>query len=490
MGRPARPTTTGRRSGCDRSTSPRPAGEYVSRPDLASAPAFHTNPTGRESDELLLATPGNLAELDGFGTAIYDNDGELVWWKEATEPGHVYLDAEQVTYRGEPAIAAFRGPYSPDATGTPEYVLFDTSYNEIATFTTKGGYPVDGHDIDFSEDGSRVLLESYYIRTVDLSPYGGPAEAPVIDALIQEQDVETGEVTFEWSALDHIPVTETNQSLTEPDPALGMFDYLHLNSVEYTEDGDLLVSARHTSTVYKLDRDTGEIVWRFGGEQSDFTFDDPTEAPSYQHDARLLPDGRLSVFDNGNEHDPQVSRGAIYEIDEEAMTARLVEDLRSDPPVFGDAMGSNIRLDNGHQLVYYGSNPVVTEFDEGEPVFNAAFDEGIVSYRVDRTDDWHGRPEGGPDVAVRSGPGAEAAEGLAEDGTGRIYMSWNGATDVRGWFVQAGTDADELVPVGFARRTGFETAAEITAFEGADTFKVTAIGPRGVPLGSTTITTS
>lgn len=460
---------------------PTPAGEYVTRPDIAAgAHELTTTTTGRESPGQLLTTPGYFETVSGYGTAIYENDGELVWWTQPTEDGYINLDAELITYQGRPALAAFRGPYAPGSTGAPEYVVWDTSYNEIASFEMPG-YQMDSHEIEVSPDGSRVMFQAYYIRTVDLSPYGGPAEATVIDAAVQEQDIATGEVTFEWQALDHIDITETRESLVEPDPVVGMFDYLHLNSVDYTPDGDLLVSGRHTSTVYKVDYETGDILWRFGGDNSDFTFDDPAGIPSYQHDARLHRDGRLTLFDNGNEHDPQVSRGATYQLDEEAMTAELVEDLRAEPPVFGAALGSNQRLDNGNQLVSFGSTNVMAEYEDGEPVFTGTFEEGVATYRTERID-WHATPDTAPDAAL--------GEEVAADGSRMVYMSWNGATDVRRWLVEAGPSEDELVPLGTARRTGFETAAEMRAPEGADVYRFTALGPLGIPLGSRTLTTS
>jgi hypothetical protein len=76
------------------------------------------------------------------------------------------------------------------------------------------------------------------------------------------------------------------------------WDYFHLNSIGVDTDGNLLVSARHTSAVYKLDRASGEIVWRLGGKKNDFQLG-PGAAFAFQHDARGCGKGLVSIFDNG-----------------------------------------------------------------------------------------------------------------------------------------------------------------------------------------------
>lgn len=147
---------------------------------------------------------------------------------------------------------------------------------------------------------------------------------------------------FEWSALDHVPVTEGVYNFEEEydaqqdrieageeDAELATrekpFDYFHINSVTVDDDDNLLVSARHTHAVYKLDRETGDILWTLGGRASDF--DLPDEAVfTWQHSAARDSDGTLVLFDNHarNADDDQSSRGLRLELDEQAMTASVV----------------------------------------------------------------------------------------------------------------------------------------------------------------------
>ncbi|MGP3968108.1 arylsulfotransferase family protein [Streptomyces sp. 6N223] len=452
----------------------------VSRPDIAAEvpPELTTTTTGREDPGLLFASPGTGP--DSMTNAMYDNGGDLVWWGSGR-------NLTEMTYQGETVLCLYRD----DGEGGHEYVLLDSSYTEIAAFGVSG-YSTDTHDIAFSRDGSRVMMLGDHAVASDLSEYGGPADALVLDVIVQEQDITTGEVTFEWSALDHIPLDETHWPLT-----LGLADYVHANSLEYDTDGDLLMSARNTSTVYKIDLDSGDIVWRFGGENSDFTFADDADMPANQHDARRRSDGSLSVFDNGEES-RNFSRGAIYDLDEETMTAELVTDLRTEEGVYSSVTGSNRKVANGNQLVSYGASGQIVEFAGTEPVFTASFPEDVYTYRAERAVNWRGTPAAPPDVAWRDADADADSDSDADadtdadtdaDGTRELYMSWNGATEVDSWRIEVGGEVVDTVA-----KTGFETVAEVTPPEGAgeeagaeDAWRISALDNAGNVLGSRTL---
>ncbi|GEB51911.1 arylsulfotransferase family protein [Streptomyces cacaoi] len=418
----------------------------LSRPDIAAeAPALTTKTTGAADDRPLLVTPGT--DSTG-GVGIYDNSGELIWW--GGEGGHTNLAA--TTYRGEPVLSVHKGK---GAEG--RYVLLDRSYREVASFRMKG-CTTDVHDFRVSPDGERVLLMGYHPVPYDLSAYGGPKDATVTDAVIQEQDIDTGEVTFEWSALDHVPVTETQLALTEKD-----VDFFHINSFAYEPDGGLLVSARHTSTVYKLTLPDGDIAWRLGGTNSDYSLPSLADAFSFQHDARRLKDGSISVFDNGNLATPQRSRGAVYTLDDGQRTAKLTRDLQPDPPVYGSYTGGSAELPGGNMLVSYGETGLITEFRGDEPVFTGRWPDGWFSYRAERAD-WHGTPAKRPDAVVR-------------DGT--LAVSWNGATEVASWRLSADGETRTV------RKSGFETRTAPPGDDGP--VKVTALDDDGHALAGRTV---
>ena len=90
------------------------------------------------------------------------------------------------------------------------------------------------------------------------------------------------------------PRPRSTESLLRPSPA---FDYFHLNSIAVDTDGHLLVSARHASAVYKLDRRTGEYL--AARRQEERLRDGPGATFNFQHDARRHADGTITVFDNG-----------------------------------------------------------------------------------------------------------------------------------------------------------------------------------------------
>lgn len=426
---------------------------------LQQAPTLTTTTTGQEDPGYLLTTPGS-SWAGTAGAAIYDNAGELVWFAEGS-----YTNLQEITFQGAPALAMLR---------ETEVVVLDSSYTEVASFGMDG-YDADFHALAFNEDGSRALLVAYDVVTYDLSPWGGPVNGQLADAVVQEVDTGTGAATFEWHGLDHVPVEETNQPLNQ-DGA----DYLHANSLAYDADGNILMSARHTSTVYKIDIASGDIIWRFGGENSDFAFADAAAMPSYQHDASRLPDGRLAVFDNGVGRQPQQSRGAVWEVDEQAMTAELVLDQQPAEAAFAEVTGSSQAAPNGNQLVNYGNTGRLVEFSGAEPVFTATFD-GTSTYKAERSTDWVGTPATAPEVAWTEPDG---------DGGRDLSMSWNGATEVETWRVEAAADdgSFEFETVATLDRTGFETAAEVTAPRDADTLRVSALDDAGHVLSTRVVT--
>jgi hypothetical protein len=155
--------------------------------------------------------------------------------------------------------------------------------------------PGDHHEFLITQQDT-ALITIYNPVRWDLSPVGGPKDGVVTQGIVQELDIETGEVLFEWHSLDHVGLDETYAKVSkEPRPAI---DYFHINSIDVDHDGNLLVSARTTCAVYKIDRKTGEVMWRLGGKKSDFEMG-PLTPFAYQHDARRQRDGTITIFDNG-----------------------------------------------------------------------------------------------------------------------------------------------------------------------------------------------
>jgi hypothetical protein len=138
--------------------------------------------------------------------------------------------------------------------------------------------------------------------------------------------------------------------------------------------------------VTKIDRITGDILWRMGGKNNQFTFTSDPIPFSHQHAAKWLPNGNLVLFDNGNLRLPHFSRAVEYALDQGAKTATLVWQYRLNPDVFGPAFGDVQRLANGNTLICWGATvPLLTEVaPDGTIVSEMALAPGVSSYRAFR----------------------------------------------------------------------------------------------------------
>jgi hypothetical protein len=318
-----------------------------------------------------------------------------------------------------------------------------------------------------------ALMTIYGLTSRDLSLVGGAADAAVAEGVIQEVDIETGEVLFEWHSLDHVGVEESY--FPPPESPAEPFDYFHINSIEVDSDDNLLVSARKTSAAYKIDRGSGGILWRLDGKRGDFRMD-PRSRTRYQHDARRRPDGTMTIFDNGEAGENSLSRVVAVKLDEEAMRADLVREYVHTGRPLCVTQGNAQTLPNGNAFVGWGSEPGFSEFHEGgELLFDANFPAGIESYRAFRFP-WVGRPAEEPAVAAEPGP---------SPGEISVHASWNGATEVVSWEVLAGPSPDRMSTLGVASRTGFETS--VAARTEDPYVRVRALDRRGGTLGSSPV---
>ena len=245
----------------------------------------------------------------------------------------------------------------------------------------------DMHEFLRLENGN-VLLLSYRTRILNLSSCNGAENALVYDPVIVEQ-TERGDTIWIWDGKDHLNVQDATDG---PDvhfdarPPLHV-DYAHPNALSFFPDGNLLLSLKHTDCLIKIDRSSGAVIWRMGGEKSscnEFTFlDDPINGFSHQHTARILPNGDLLLFDNGTLHDKQESRAVQYSIDEQKRTAKLVWSYSNGQ--FTPAQGSVERLPNGNTLIGWGfaTTPFVSEVTpEGKAVLEMNLPDGQIIYRV------------------------------------------------------------------------------------------------------------
>jgi len=270
--------------------------------------------------------------------------------------------------------------------GTGQYYVMDDQLKVIDSVSMKNGYPTDLHELVITED-NHYLMMSYDVQKVrmDTIVTGGNPDANVTGLIIQELD-ENKDVVFQWRSWDHYKITDAtpNIDLTAAD-----IDYVHGNAIELDTDGNFMISNRHMDEITKINRETGDIIWRWGGrycKNNEFTFVNDSIGFSHQHDIRRLPNGNVMLFDNGNLHTPPFSRSVEYTLDEQTKTATLVWEYRHEPWTFSFAMGSSRRLENGNTFIGWGWNsgtPSISEVTpEGENTFYLTLPDTVFNYRA------------------------------------------------------------------------------------------------------------
>jgi Arylsulfotransferase (ASST) len=439
------------------------ARSFRSRPDLRP-PAIRVN------TNLPGATPGHIFVSPKKGPGeeapnqdaplIVDSSGEPVWFHPLHDAEADAFTFEVQTYKGEKVLTWWEGVHT--GYGQGEYVIFDSSYRQIARFRAANGYEGDHHEFLITpEDTALITIYSKVVR--DLSGMGGPVDGVVLEGIAQELDIESGEVILEWHSLDHIGLEESYYA---------PYDYFHINSIDVYDEDHLLISARRTCAVYKVDRKTGEVVWRLGGKNSDFKMGAGVRT-TLQHDARRNSDGTITIFDNGDVNRVDQSRAIMIEVDEDKMSASLVREYTHPDRLLSDTQGNVQVLPKGNVFVGWGSAPFFSEFNhQGELLFHAAFPAEGETYRAFRLP-WSGQPTDDPAIAAELGTEDEVT----------IYASWNGATEVTTWQVLAGSAPDQLEPLASAPRQGFETVITVRTTESY--VGLNAMNGSGKVLGTT-----
>jgi Arylsulfotransferase (ASST) len=456
---------------------------YRSRPDLTAAPVDVASPVGAVAPGLVFLTPNNGMAPDGL--LITDNAGKPIWIRPDT--GSHAADFRAATYKGQPVLTWWEGATN-GGYGSGQFVIADETYTEITRFGAGNGRKGDIHEFQITPNDTALVLTD---GPVAIPPGTNPAWQNW-DCVVVELDIASGAVLFEWHSADHIdpseavlPPPSATASPAPASPAGGskatatpvptavagppIYDSVHANAIELDTDGNFIVSARNTSTIYKIDRLTGEIRWRLGGKKSDFKMG-PGATFGLQHDPRRQADGTISLFDDGT--GPGSSRAIVLAVDETAMTANLVRAYPHPHGKFAMSQGNTQILPNGNVFVGWGSTGYASEFSQdGTVVLDADFSGSIQSYRCFRFP-WAASPTGQPAIAADP-----QTSGLVT-----VYASWNGATEVASWEVLAGASATSLASLGTFPRADFETAMQVKA--GGPILAVRALDANQKALGT------
>lgn len=338
---------------------------------------------GRPGAQWYLTAPhGATGPLPLAHTVIvFDGHGVPVWWKrEPDEPVNTTLLAD-----GTLAWSRwFGGPFGMRDEGAWEVHRLDGTL--VRTLRTVGS-PTDHHDMQQLPNGN-FLLDTYRLRRgVDLSRYGGHGVGSVSDGEIQEVTPD-GRLVWTWSSKDHVKPSETDwpaPKRTLPDGE-SAFDVFHLNSMEPDGHGGLVISGRHVNAVYRIDMTSGKVTWKLGGTkrpESLKVVGDPRRPHlQMQHDARLLPDGSVTVYDNRSDVPPP--RAVRFRIDEAKRTATFAGEVTDEKATESPAEGSARKLRDGHWVVAWGDTKVLSELtNSGRLVWRLRFrDDDVTTYRL------------------------------------------------------------------------------------------------------------
>ncbi len=436
------PTTIGPRLGEAPNVGRGAIQQYASEPNLMPpAVVIRTAKPGRAPGLVFLAPKGGRGQ---DGPMIIDDSGKLVW-SHPIGHGDLATDFRVQSYEGKPVLTWWEGRlFTGDGAGTG--VIYDTSYRRIASVRAGNGYPFDLHEFTITPQGT-ALITVYQRFRKDLRNWHGTSAGRIVDAVVQEIDIKTGLVLFEWHSVGDVGLSE---SFMPPPTKRGFeWDYFHLNSAAVDADGNFIISGRHTWTIYKVGRATGRVFWRLGGKRSDFKLG-PGVKFAWQHDAIPRADGTLTLFDNDAGTVPvrKNSRAMTLVLDEKKRTA-TVKTAFTHPGGLSAATQGNVQLlPNGDQFVGWGSRGVFSEFSpSGELLFDGRVARGNDTYRAYRMP-WTGTPVTPPKLAATT-----------KGGQTTVKASWNGATQVARWDVLGAGGA----VVGSAARSGFETSVTVPA---------------------------
>jgi hypothetical protein len=415
---------------------------FTTRPDLMPpAVTVSTNAAAHAPGLVFIAPKGGHGQ---DGPMIINDKGQVVWFHPMK--GQIPADFRVQTYFGQPVLTWWEGRlFGGDGDGIG--MVYNSNYKQIATVHAGKGYSFDIHEFTITPRNTAIVL-SYERYKRSLTPWHGPKDARIVDNVLQEIDLKTGKVLFEWHAFGNVSPNESN--VPAPTGHGFEWEYFHANAASETPDGNFLLSARNTSTIYKINRVTGKIMWRLGGKRSDFKLG-PGVRFDWQHSARMLPDGQtIRLYDNSaSPATKKFSRAETVHIDEAKKTATLETAFNHPLKLLSASQGDVQTLPNGDQFVGFGSQRWFSEFSPtGKLLFDGHIAKGNDSYRAFRFE-WTGRPGNPPKVIATKS---------------KVTASWNGATGVARWQLLAGPSATALTPVSDTAPQGFETSisAKIT----------------------------
>jgi hypothetical protein len=465
-----------------------PTQTYESSP--LEVPVFQINQAAGDNVD-----PADRVFISPRGTAVgqiapmvfNSDDLSLVW----SDPSYKTTFGVRVQeYNNSDYITFWRGAIKSAGYGSGSYIMLDHNYNVAYNLTTKsltvGG---DIHEIELTDEGT-ALMSAYEPMEYDLTAYN-ISNGWLADSIFEEIDIATNNLLFSWRASEHIAL---NASYADPG-ATGIsqdnpYDFFHINSIEKDDSGNYLISARHTHGIYYINGTNGDIIWTMGGKDNQFEDKSDGQATNFawQHDARWRNTNltEMTLFDNGAADwvkTENETRGLWLNIDYDDMSVTLKQDYISPEGILSISQGSVQVLSNGNVFMGYGSNGAFIEYtNDGKAIWDVQFgiigNSSVQSYRAYKQN-WQGFPGWNPSIS---------AAGNGTDNT-TVYMSWNGATEIKQWAILASNSSSSLATADNlwknVTKTGFET--NVTVGTNARYIRAAALNADGEVLGATGI---
>ncbi|HWE08941.1 MAG TPA: arylsulfotransferase family protein [Solirubrobacteraceae bacterium] len=344
----------------------------------------------------IFITPTGDTTQYANGPEIIDQRGHVVWFHPVAQ-GQTASDFRVQRYQGQPVLTWWQGTGLGGLASGADYI-YNGHYRQIATVNAGNGLSADGHEFLITPQNTALIL-AYTTATADLTSIGGPSNQTVLDGVVQEIDVRTGRVLFQWNSADHVPYGQSEQPL--PASASTPWDWFHINAVHLDSDGNLLIDARDTWTTYKVNRHSGAIIWELGGKSSSFRLqaapgqllNSAGDIFAWQHDPNPVGHDTYTVFDNesagaantgvGSASEFANSRAVRIKLDERTHTATLVRSYDQPEGLLAWSQGNAQTTGDGNLVVGWGSLPYLSEFDRsGHLLLNAGFPTGVNSYRA------------------------------------------------------------------------------------------------------------
>jgi Arylsulfotransferase (ASST) len=497
-GQPAKPASTAFRvipeTAVSQKQFPNNPGSAADVQHYVSAPTLTPSSVRITTQAQPGATPGDLfmAPYQGKGTPgpmIAEQNGALVWF-HPLPAGMSSTNFHVQSYDGRPVLTWWQGRILEVGFGQGEDVIYDTSYRPVAYVHAGNGYHADLHEFRLTPEGT-AWIDAFDPIHMNLSRYHGASDGIVNDSVVQEIDVKTGLVMWEWHAIGHIALSESHSAASSS--ASRPWDYVHVNSVDPGSAGDVLLSSRGTWALYDVGLRTGQVHWRLGGDRSSFRLG-PGTRTYWQHDAEWQPGGLISVFDNGSTPPKEKqSRGLLLRPSTATHTVTLVHAYtnphytllassqgnllnlsgvggpETSKPGYGTAPAPNTA---GNWLMGYGGLPNFTEYAaSGHVLLDGTLGRNVQDFRT-YLSPWSGHPTTAPSLAIASHAGGKLT----------VAASWNGATEVASWRVLAGASPSSLAPVASAGRSGFQTTVAVPVSSGY--VAVQALSTTGAAIGN------